>query len=194
MKRVLKWLGGIVAGLVLALLAAVWAIDTGPGHRFVADRIAALKPATGLRIRVGRIDGSLWGRARLRDLRLYDTRGLWLEAPSIELDWRPAAWARNRLDIRSLASDLVVLHRSPKLRPGKPGPVLPGFDVHIGRLDVRLRLEPPVAGTRRLVRLTGRSDIAGGRALIDLAAAASGGDRLKLLLDAAPDQIGRAHV
>ena len=188
MRRVLKWAGGIVAALVLAIVLAIGAIDTGPGRRFVVDRIAELAPKTGLRIRIGRIEGSIWGAARLRDVRLYDTKGLWLEAPEIGLDWRPLAWARNRLDIRSLTSNLVILHRSPVFNPtGQQGPILPGFDIAIGRLDARLRLEPGIAGTRRLARIVGRADVRDARALIDATATAVGGDRLAVMLDAAPD-------
>ncbi len=184
-----KWIGGGIAAILLALLLAAWAIDTGPGHRFVADRIAALRPQNGLRIRIGRIDGSVYGAARLRGVRLSDDRGLWLEAPEIALDWRPAAWLANRLDIRSLTSGLVILHRLPRFRPTeKRGAILPGFDIAVGRLDARIRLEPAVAGGRRLARLTGKADIHGGRALVQLAARAAGGDRLTLLVDAAPDR------
>ncbi|MDB5689929.1 MAG: hypothetical protein JWL91_1805, partial [Sphingomonas bacterium] len=170
---------------------ALFAIDTDPGHRLIADRIAALKIKSGLRIRIGRIDGSIWGTTRLRDLRLYDSAGLFLEVPELRLDWRPGKWLVNRLDIDVLATDLAVLHRLPKLRStGEPGAVLPGFDIHLGRLDIRtLRLGPQVLGQHRAGRILGRADLRAGRALIDLRAQmAGGGDGLQLLLDAAPDR------
>ncbi len=189
-RRILRWIGGGIAALLLLVLVALWAVDTNPGHRFLADRISALAPKSGLRIKVGRIDGSIWGTARIRDLRLYDPNGLFLEAPDVALDWRPAKWLANRLDIDRLVSDLIVLHRLPKLRPtGRKGPILPSFDIRIGRLDARVRVEPGAAGgQRRLLRLAGRADIRHGRALIDLKAVASAGDRLALLLDAEPDR------
>ena len=40
-----------------------------------------MTPASGLRIRIGRIDGSIWGRTQLRDVRLYDPDGLFAESP-----------------------------------------------------------------------------------------------------------------
>jgi translocation and assembly module TamB len=180
-----------LAGLLLAMMVAVWAIDTGPGHRFIVDRIAALAPSSGLRIRIGRIDGSIWGEATLRDVRLYDAKGLFLEAPELDLDWRPADWLRNRLNIHSLTSDLVVLHRLPKLKPSarKRQAILPGFDIRIGKLDIRhLRVEPAVTGARRVARITGKADIRDGRALIDLKALTTAGDRLVLLIDSEPDR------
>ncbi|PTD17634.1 translocation/assembly module TamB domain-containing protein [Sphingomonas fennica] len=186
----LRWLLWSLLGLVALAGAALLAIDTGPGHRFLADRIAALSPSSGLKIRIGRIDGSIWGRTRLRDLRLYDPRGLFLEVPELDLDWKPRAWIANTLHVDRLATDLAILHRLPKLNPSrKAGPILPGFDIHLGNLDIRaLRLEPGVAGDPRVARIKGRADIRGGRALVDLAAATNAGDDLRLLLDAEPDR------
>lgn len=190
MWQPIPWVLWLLAGLVALFTSAIFVIDTDFGHRFLADRIAAYAPGSGLRIRIGRIDGSIWGAAELRDVRLYDSRGLFLEVPEIDLDWRPAAWLANRLDIERLSTDLAVLHRLPKLRPSaKRGPILPGFDIRIGALEVKtIRIEPAVAGERRIGRIRGKADIRGGRALIDLAVATNGGDRLTLLLDAEPDR------
>jgi translocation and assembly module TamB len=186
-----RWLGGMLLALAALIGFVLFAIDTDPGHRLIADRIAALKIKSGLRIRIGRIDGSIWGATRLRDLRLYDDSGLFLEVPELQLDWHPGKWLAKRLDIDALETDLAVLHRLPKLRPtGRQGAILPGFDIRLGRLDIRtLRLEPPVLGQRRSGRITGRADIRSGRALIDISGRIAGaGDRLQLLLDAAPDR------
>ena len=188
--RPLRWLGGLLLALVAAVVLALAVIDTDPGHRFLSDRIAALAPKSGLRIHIGRIDGSIWGATRLRDVRLSDPQGLFLEVPELVLDWRPAAWLANRLDIDRLATDLAILHRVPKLRAtGAQGPILPGFDIRIGTLAIRtLRIEPAVTGQRRIGRIDGKAEIRRGRALIDLAAATNAGDRLKMLLDAEPDR------
>jgi len=153
--RILRGLAWTIGGIVALFAIILWGIDTGPGHRLIADRIAAMRPSSGLRIRIGRIDGSLWSAATLRDVRLYDSQGRFFEAPVIKLDWRPYSWARNKLDINSLSADLIILDRLPKLKPGRPGaPILPGFDIRIGKLTVdRLRLGPDVAGSKRAVRL-----------------------------------------
>ncbi|MDB5684218.1 MAG: hypothetical protein JWM75_1916 [Sphingomonas bacterium] len=187
----LRWLAGGLLGLLALIAFALFAIDTDAGHRLLADRIAALEIKSGLRIRIGRVDGSIWGDTRLRDVRLYDPQGLFLEIPELRLDWRPAAWLANRLDIDTLETDLAVLHRAPRLRPtGRTGSILPGFDIRIGRLAISsLRIEPALTGERRTGRVEGRADIRRGRALIDLKAfVAGGGDALTLLLDADPDR------
>ncbi|HWL47156.1 MAG TPA: translocation/assembly module TamB, partial [Sphingomonadaceae bacterium] len=188
--RPLRWLTGSVLALLALAAAGLFVLDTDFGHRFLADRIAALAPSSGLRVKVGRIDGSIWRDMRLRDVRLYDPRGLFLEVPELRVRWRPFAWLDNRLDIDRAATDLAILHHLPKLRPSaKPRPILPGFDIRVGALDVTaLRLDPAVAGEARVGRLAGRADVRGGRALIDVRASSNAGDRLRLLLDAEPDR------
>lgn len=176
--------------ILLLLSAAVWMLDSGPGHRLIIDRISELRPSSGLRIRIGRIDGSIWNKARIRDLRLYDSRGLFLEAPEIELDWRPAAWIADKLWIRSARSELLILHHKPRFRPSaKKGPLLPGFDIHVGKLEIEhLRLEPSVTGRRITARIDASADIHRGRALLKLNSASNAGDRLTLQLDSEPDR------
>lgn len=193
-----RWLSRLAKGVVgLALLLAVLVaaaailLDTGPGHRFLADRIAAMAPNSGLRIQIGRIEGSIWNDTRLRDVRLYDPEGLFAESPLIEVDWQPLGWITNRLIIDDLRSDLATLHRLPKLRPStEPKPVLPGFDIHVGRLRIaQLRIGKALTGEARIASLAGEADIRSGRALVRLEAEVKdGGDRLSLLLDAAPDR------
>ena len=191
LSRLAKAVVGLALGLALLAAAGAILLDTAPGHRFLADRIAAMAPHSGLRIRIGRIEGSIWGRTRLRDVRLYDTRGLFAEAPLIRLSWQPLGWIGNRLIIHDLDADLALLQRLPALRPGEaPGPVLPGFDIQIGRLRIgQLVLGKAFAGQRRSLALTGEADVRSGRALVKLdAKAKGGGDRLALDLDAEPDR------
>jgi translocation and assembly module TamB len=197
-RRRRRWLSRlaktvVAVALALALLAAALAVllDTGAGHRFIADRIAAMAPRSGLRIHIGRIEGSIWSDTRLRDVRLYDPQGLFAESPLIDVDWQPLGWITNRLVIHRLDSDLASLHRLPRLRPSeRPGPVLPGFDIHVGRLQVaQLRIGKAVTGRPRVASLAGEADIRSGRALVNLKAAVKeGGDRLSLFLDAEPDR------
>ena len=67
--------GGLAALLAIVALALV-ALDTGPGHRWLTKRLAGIETASGLKFRVGRIDGSIYGDARLSDVRVYDLDGL----------------------------------------------------------------------------------------------------------------------
>lgn len=177
-----------MVALFAILGAALLVVDTDIGHRYVADRIAAIRTANGLRFAVGRIDGSLYGDTRLVDLRVYDLDGLVFQAPQVELDWSPFKWLSNRLEIRRLAIPRATLLHTPHTRPSaRRGPILPDFDIRIGRLAVdRLTLAKSVLGTPRVGRLQGQADIRSGRALVTLDALVAGSDRLALRIDAEP--------
>jgi translocation and assembly module TamB len=188
-----RWLRRIA--LVLAALAALFAlalaiVDTGVGHRWVADGIGTIRTANGLRFTIGRIDGSLYGRARLKDVRVYDLDGLLVQAPAVTLDWTPWLWLRNRLEIETLAIPQATLFHTPHTRASaKRGPLLPDFDIHIGRLSIeRLVLARPVLGSERVGRVAGRADIRRGRAFVRLDALVAGSDRLALRIDAEPER------
>jgi len=186
--RLLRGIGIGVVGLIALFLVALWSIDTQPGHRLIADHIGKMRPSSGLRIKIGRIEGSIWRKATLRDVRLYDLKGQFFEAPEIRLDWHPFAWAHNKLDITSLSAPLLILDRLPKLKSKPGGPILPGFDIHIGSLRVdRLKLGKAVAGHEEMVRLGARADIHGRRAMIQARAFSTAHDRVMIDLDAEPD-------
>ncbi len=190
MKRALKWLAIAILALLAIIGALLLLVDSSAGHRFIVDRIEAMAPQSGLRIQIGRIDGSVWNRASIRDLRLSDTKGVFFESGDIALDWTPVAWVSNKLDITSVKADVATLARLPKFNPSdKKGAILPGFDIHIGRLEIkRLTIGAGVSGTARTGSLIGQADIRGGRALVKADVRTKGGDRLALNLDAEPDR------
>jgi translocation and assembly module TamB len=187
--KLLKWIGGVLFTLLLLIVATLWLADTSIGHRFIADRIAEIAPTSGLRFKVGRIDGSIYGRAQIRDLRISDSAGVFFESGNVALDWSPLGYVSNRLDITSLLAPTATLHRLPNLKPtGKKGPILPGFDIRIGKLEItRLTIGNKVSGKPRTGSLLGRADIRNGRAMIAIDARAAG-DRLAFRLDAEPDR------
>ena len=171
-----------VGGLIL--------LDTAPGHRFIVDRIAQMETATGLKIRVGRIEGSIYGEARLKSVAVSDPQGVFLTSPEILIDWAPGAWLYKDLHIDRLESPLVRLQRLPKLRKtGRKGPILPDFDIHIGQLKIdRLEVARGVAGAARTGSVVGEADIRAGRAMVGLKLAMLDGDKLAARLDAEPDR------
>lgn len=184
------WVLGAAGALLLLLSAAVAWLDSGMGHRFVVDRIAMLAPESGLRIRVGAIEGSIYKKAVLKDVRLYDPQGLFLSAPRVELDWWPLAWFSNRLDIDRLGVPRAMLHKIPKFRPSrKKGPILPDFDIRLVDLDVRrLSVAPRVTGRAHVATLRGRVEVFSKRARLALYGRVLGeNDRVVLKLDSRPD-------
>lgn len=199
-RRILKWIAIAIAALLLLVVAIVLGINTDPGRRFVADRIGDYNTASGLNIRVGRIEGSLYGRMSLVDVRVNDAKGTFLTSPRLDVDWRPFAFVNNHVDVRSVSSQLITLRRNPELKPTPTtpedanAPLLPDLDIDIGKLSVaRFVMEAPVAGARHIARIDGRTHIADRRAQLSVdvatlrAPGVAGGDVARLMLDAVPD-------
>ena len=190
MKRALRRSALALALLVLIAASTLTFVDSPWGHRFVAARIGEVRTPTGLRFSVARIDGSLYGRATLRDVRVYDPEGLVFRTPAAELDWSPLRWFVNRLDITELRMAEATFAKVPRLRStGRHTPILPDFDIRIGRLAIdRLVVGRGVTGVTREGRIVVRADTHAGRALVDVAAVVEGSDTLRLRLDAEPDR------
>lgn len=178
-----------LGGLGLLILAII-VLDSSIGHRLVIDRIAALTPASGLRVEIGRIDGSLFDEAVLHDVELKDPQGTFLVVPVAELDWRPFSWLKSGLDVRKLVLRRGRLVRLPKFHPGKPGgSTLPNFDIRIDRFEIEnMIVAKGVLGPRRRVNMVASADIRKGRALIDIDGRFGGADRLLVKLDSEPDR------
>ncbi|WP_300975008.1 translocation/assembly module TamB domain-containing protein [Sphingomonas sp. LHG3406-1] len=194
--RLARWLLGLVIGFFLLAGLIVLGINTDPGRRFVADQIEGLEFANGMKIGVGRIDGSIYGDLTIHGFTLSDPRGVFFAAPLVRLDWRPFDYLDNHLDIRRLTAPTATLARLPEFRatPPSDGPLLPDLDISIGQLKIdRLVVGPSVTGERRVGFVEGRARIADRRAQVALQASVfggegrAGGDRLVLALDAVPE-------
>lgn len=189
-RRAAKWALGLVAAVVALVVAAALLLNTPIGQRALTDRIAAQTLPNGLNIRIGRIEGNLYGEAVLRDVRLYDPKGLFATIPRAEIDWRPTSWLRNTLDIRSLAARRATLLRVPEFRPGDPNaPILPGFDISIDRLTIdNLTLAPGIAGERaQRVDLTGEVQVDDGLLMVESRGRFGRDDRYAFRIEAEPD-------
>ncbi|QIK79868.1 translocation/assembly module TamB [Sphingomonas piscis] len=189
-RRLARELLAFLVGLLLLAAGALVLLDTAPGHRFIVDRIAALETSSGLRICIGRIDGSIFGKSRLKDVAIADQNGVFLTSPEIMLDWAPGAWLYNSLHVEELTAAKATLARLPTLRPSaRRGPILPDFDIFVGRLNIdRLEISRAVTGRAQVGRVRGTADVRAGRAMVQLAVMVEGGDRLALALDAEPDR------
>ncbi|WP_374405793.1 translocation/assembly module TamB domain-containing protein [Pelagerythrobacter sp.] len=195
-RKLGKWGAGVVGGIVLLIGAALLLLDTGPGHRFVANQIEALEFENGMAIGVGRIDGSIYGEMVIRDLSIADPRGRFLTAPEIRLDWRPFAFIGSHLDIRSLTAERATLLRLPEFNETPPSnePLLPDLDIDVDEFRINdFVVEAAVSGERRVVSFAGNAHIADRRAQVALngrtisGRGQAGGDRIALTLDAVPE-------
>ena len=156
-----RWLAAGLLGLLGLVAIALVVLESPIGHRFVVDRIARYAPASGLRVEIGRIDGSLMGAATLRDVKFSDPDGLFLRVPVVELDWRPLHWFTTGLDVRKLILHRGMLYRGPHLKPGDPNaPLLPDFDIRVDQFQLdRLTVSKGIFGEQRRIDLVARADI-----------------------------------
>ncbi|MBW8785813.1 MAG: translocation/assembly module TamB, partial [Novosphingobium sp.] len=192
-RRRFRWLRTILLAIIaLAAFLAIGVIvlNSAIGHRFVVSRIANIAPASGLRIKIGRIDGSLYGAATLRDVTLSDPQGPFVRIPMVELDWRPTHWFSSGLDVRKLVTHQGTLLRVPHFRPGNPNaPTLPNFDIRIDRFQIdAMTVAAGVLGSRRRADFLAKVDIRKGRAYVRAQGGVSGGDLVYALLDTEPDR------
>jgi translocation and assembly module TamB len=196
-RRIAKWAGIGLVGIVALVGLLLLALDTGPGKRLIANQLAGFQTASGLNFRVARITGSIYGRMVLRGVEVRDTKGAFVTVPELTVEWRPFAYAHSKIDVREFDAPLMIVARNPLLKvvPSDPNaPLLPDIDLSLRKLRIgRLIIQPPVTGQRHVVRLAGSAEIADGRAQLNVdadalrAAGIAGGDRLHLALDARPD-------
>lgn len=186
-----RWVWRGFAVLLALLVGAFLLLNSPVGKRYLAERIADVAPASGLRIAIGGIEGDLYGEATLRDVVLSDPQGPFLRVPVVEMDWRPLAWLWSGLDVRELVARRGTLLRLPELLPGDPdAPILPDFDIRVDRFAVeQLTIaEGVIDDERHRADLLARVDIRSGRALVRANGRLGARDRLELLLDAEPDR------
>ncbi|WP_114520560.1 translocation/assembly module TamB domain-containing protein [Altererythrobacter sp. ZODW24] len=189
-RRVGKWLLRIAVAVAIVIAAGVAVLNSPIGQRFITDQIAKVAPASGLKIKIGRIEGDLYGEAVLHDVVLSDPKGKFLEIPRVELDWRPFNWFTSGLDVRKLVTRRGTLLRLPELNPGDPdAPILPDFDIRIDRLEIdNLTLAAGVAGEQpQKLNLLAKSDIRDGRVYVKADGKLGNQDTLAALIDAEPD-------
>ncbi|QMW22627.1 translocation/assembly module TamB domain-containing protein [Sandaracinobacteroides saxicola] len=191
MRRAALILVAILALVAAAIPAGLWWLArTDAGRSFVAQQVAGVSPASGLKFKVGRIDGDLLTRFSLVDVQVYDLDGLLLTAPLVDVAWQPRQLLGNSIAIDDLRVPSARMLRMWRINPSDPDePLLPDIDIRIDRLTLgALTLEPALAGRRTVLSANGKADIRDGRVLLDLVTSSDRADRLTLRADAEPDR------
>ncbi len=194
-RRIARWLGAALLGLIALIALFLVGLNSDAGRRFVVTQVEKYEFENGMKIGIGRLDGSLYGQMIVRDFSLSDTKGRFLTSPELRIDWRPFSFLSNHVDVRSARAKLINVARLPEFRPvpDTDEPLLPDIDIDVAKLEVeRIVFAPEVAGERQEARLSGRIAIADRRAQVTADAETIGanakGDTLKLLLDAVPEK------
>ena len=184
--RVAKWTLGIIAAIVLLIVAGIALLDSSAGKRFIIDQVEQIEAESGLRIGIGRIEGSIYSEATLHDVTVADPKGVFLRIPELELDWRPLSWLSSGLDIRSAVARRGNLLRLPEFNETQSeGGFLPDFDIRLDRLElVDFTVARGIAGDEaRRVNLVSRVRTESGKLYLLADGRLGGEDRLYALID-----------
>ena len=185
-----KWTLILIGAPIVLLVAALVILNTPLGERFLASQIARQTFPNGLVIRIGRIEGNIYGDAILHDVTLSDPQGVFMTIPRAEVDWNPRAWLNNRLDIDNFAARRATLARLPEfIESEDDAPILPGFDISIDKLTIdNLTLAPGIAGDQaQRVDLDAEVQIEDRRLFVEGDAKLGQRDTLALRINAEPD-------
>ncbi len=182
--------------LVMLLIAALYfGLNSSPGKRLIAAQIENFEFQNGVKIGVGEITGSLYGKMTVQDLTLSDAKGVFVSIPAAEIDWRPAAYLNSHVDVRTFDAKTLNFTRLPMLKPTDPNdPWLPDIDVDIRRFAIKqINIGRAVAGQPYTATASGSANIADRRAILSAKAATlvsgdmAGGDVFDVRLSAVPD-------
>lgn len=191
---ILRWIGLTLLGLVLLFALFLVGLNSDAGRRFVVTQIEKYEFENGMKIGIGRLDGSLYGQMVIRDFTLSDPKGVFLASPEVKVDWRPIRYLANHVDVRSATAATMTMRKLPEFKvvPDTGEPLLPDLDIDVGTLRIdRFIFEPAIAGERQEARIAGKIAIADRRAQVTANAETIGanakGDTLALVLDAVPE-------
>ncbi|MFQ5623621.1 MAG: hypothetical protein ACE5FS_09510, partial [Paracoccaceae bacterium] len=142
-------------------------------------------------IRLSGIDGLLSSDARVAEITIADTRGVWLRIVNASISWRRAQLMTGRLDIDRLAAERIIIARRPDpAQPGLPKPEATRFRlpdlplaVNLSRLDIgSVEIAASVFGLETHLGATGAFSLDGGElsAAFDATDLSGAGGRLHL--------------
>ncbi len=146
--------------VVAAGLAVRFGVLTPAGRAAVTAAADGWSIGPAGRLRVEGLGGDVFGRFRLRRLRIVDARGTWLEAHDLSADWRPWELLARRVHARSVTAGDLLVARAPVLeaRPPHPPQALP----------VAVRLDAVAARVRTGAALTAAAGDWDARGALDL--------------------------
>jgi translocation and assembly module TamB len=155
MRRVVKWLGGIVVGLVALVVLLLLFANTPPGRGAVAWLTPRL---TGDTVRIAGLSGRFPDALRAAGVELRDAHGVYATVDDLVLDWSPLQLLHGRIVIDRLAATRIAALRMPVSSSQGSGLSVPVElrEMHIARVDIAQAL----AGSPVAVALDGAAEIA----------------------------------
>ena len=152
--RIAAKVAGACVLLLLVLVGALWIFANTAAGRSEIERLTG--GVTGGSVRLAGLAGSLPRHPTLDTLELRDSRGVWLTAKKIELDWSPLAYLAGRLQVNRVQAASVDMERLPQGSGAAGGgeASIPHIDVAHASIDL-LRLGPELAGAPASLAVSG---------------------------------------
>jgi translocation and assembly module TamB len=108
-KRILFGLGSLAALAVFLAAGTIALLQTGWGRGTLVDYLGQAANA-----RVEGLDGMVPFDFTIDSIALEDSRGVWLEAEKVHVDWSPLALLTKwRIEVEDLTAGKVMVHRAP---------------------------------------------------------------------------------
>jgi translocation and assembly module TamB len=197
MRRAAKFLGAVLAALLLLLLAGFGLAQTGWGKRQILALIEGEVADPPARLQAQALEGLVPFDMTLIGATLSDTRGVWLSADRLSLAWSPSALLRGTFAVDRLQADVLRVERAPEAppeaSPTPSGPLLPQLPVAVDVADLRvarLELGVPLLGEPAVFTLAAKAHLGdpaqGLQADLDLHRIDQDRDRVTLALDYRP--------
>ncbi len=183
MKKPIRSLTLLMALLAVTLVAS-WFLVSRPSQAqsdqgVLAGLISRLLSTPTTRVTVGSIEGALSSNAVIRDVRIADRDGVWLNLDSARLVWSRTALLRGRLQVDELTINRLQIQRRPlpaeEDAPVSDEPILPELPVRVivDRFALQeLALGEPVLGTEARLSAAGSAQIGNPSEGLDLTFAA----------------------
>ncbi|MES1151008.1 MAG: translocation/assembly module TamB domain-containing protein [Dongia sp.] len=197
MRRALCILLGLLAVLVILLLAVFGVAQTGFGKRQILARLESAVADPPARLQAAALEGLVPFDMQLVGVSLSDQQGVWLEADRAAITWSPMALFGKTLRIDALDVDRLAVHRSPVSPPPQGESAPPRFptlpvDIDLRRLQVdRLELGAEFLGEPAVFNLGAQARIGdpaqGLQAVLHLKRTDRDNDTADLDLDYRPD-------
>lgn len=196
LKQIFGWGCVFLAGLVVFVASLLLFLDTATGHRVIVHYINKYTTESGVKVKLQRIDGSIYRAFRLIDVKAYDQHGRFLDMPSLFVEWHPLDYRYGIITIKKLHSPLINFIRNPDLKPTKSNPdapLLPDIHLDIDQINLdRIDISKNLDGQKHRLHLHGQLTLIKGQITVKAAAGAdksqdiSGGDTLSLQFEAKP--------
>lgn len=161
----------LVSVIVAVAVAAFWLVAGRPSQAqsdqgVLANLISRLLSTPTTRVTIGSIEGALSSNAVIRDVRIADRDGVWLNLDRARLVWSRTALLTGRLQVDELTIDRLQVLRRPlpaeEDAPVSDQPILPELPVRVvvDRFALQeLILGQPVLGTQARVSAAGSAQL-----------------------------------